>query len=155
MQRKNSILRATHKEGIAMIMAIAVIVIIATIMALALSMTTHTSKKTSDLYLYEQAEILSRSAAEYGVLRATLVNPCTLGKINFAYNNTFDINISMQYVSFSGSACDSNAVANGVKYGTTTASESDGTIIMDITVSSQDGVASEPVRYFRRSVQKL
>jgi len=155
MQRKNSILNTTHKNGIAMIMAIIVIVIISSIMALSLSLTTQTSKKTSDLYLYEQAEILSHSAAEYATLRASLVNPCSLGNINFPYNNTFDINISMQYISVAGTQCDTNATANGIRYSTINYSDSNGTIIMDITVSAQTGVSTEPIRYFRRSIQKL
>ena len=40
------------RAGMAMIMAIAVIVIIGTIMALSIAMTTQTTKRNLDMYLY-------------------------------------------------------------------------------------------------------
>lgn len=154
MQRKNYLLKNSNRNAMAMVMAIAVIVILSTIMALSLSLTMQTSKKTTDLYLYEQAAILSHSAAEYAMLRMSLVAPCSDDQYNFRYNNTYDINISMQYVSFAGSACALNSPVLDIKhYGTTTTPQSDGTVIMDVTVSSD--VGTEPIRYFRRSIQKL
>ena len=156
MQRKNSLLKSSHKSGMAMIMAIAVIVIIATIMALSLSLTTITTKKTGDLYLYEQAAILSHSAAEYAVLRMSQVAPCSLPSIDFPYNNTYDVNVTMRYVSFAGTACETHSNNDGTNYGTTTYLKSDGTVIMDIAVSVTDTtVTTEPIRYFRRTIQKL
>lgn len=156
MQRKNSILKTTtNRDGMAMIMAVAVLVILATIMALSLALTTKTSKKTTDLYLYEQAAILSHSAAEYAILKSSIANPCTFSGTSFRYNNTFDINITMQYIAFNGSTCDTNANGAGIRYATTTESASDGTVIMDITVTAVPTVSTEPIRYFRRSIQKL
>ena len=62
MQRKNSFLKVSalrrKSGGFAMIMAIVVIVVIATIMALSISLTAQTTKRTSDLYLYDQADVL-------------------------------------------------------------------------------------------------
>ena len=88
MQRKNDILvplkssgrgknlkatkRATQaksKPAIAMITAIGMIVIISTILALSLSLSTQTTKRTADIYLHEQAVLLSKSAAEYALLQ--------------------------------------------------------------------------------------
>ncbi len=161
MQRKNYLLKNSHKNGMAMIMAIIVLIVIATVMSLSLAMTVNTAKKTTDIYLYEQATILSHSAAEYAVLRASQVNPCSFSGDDFPYNATYDINISMRYIAFTGSSCDGNATANntsfsiaGVKQNTNHA-PSDGTIIMDITVSTTNGVSTEPIRYFRRSIQKM
>ena len=141
----------------AMIMAISVIVIIATILALALALTSQTTKKTTDLYLYEQATILSHSAAEYAMLKMSQANPCSIRNINFQYNNIYDINTSMQYISTAGSSCEGNATAIGANYATTTNAASNGTVILDVTVSvPQDkNVTSEPIRYFRRTIQKL
>jgi len=155
MQRKNSILKTTHRSGIAMIMAITVIVIISTFIAISLALTTQTSKKTSDLYLYEQAAILSHSAAEYAVLKATIAAPCSYTGSTFSYNNTFDVDIKMKYLATNPSSCRTNAVANGVLYSTLKYPKSNGTIIMDVTVTSKAGVSTEPIRYFRRSIQKL
>jgi type II secretory pathway pseudopilin PulG len=157
MQRKNSVLsKKSYRSGMAIVMAIAVIVVVATIMALSLSMTTQTSKKTTDLYLYEQASILSHSAAEYAMLKLSKANPCSIKSINFKYNSIYDVNTTMQYISVAGSACDSNAIAIGRRYALTTHLKSDGTVIMEIAVSVNDtNVASEPIRYFRRTIQKL
>lgn len=159
MQRKNSLLIAQKKKnrnGIAMIMAISVIVIVATILSLSLRLTSTTTKKTSDLYLYEQAAILSYSAAEYAVLRMSQAQPCSLDQLNFTYNGIYDVNTTMRYISLAGSSCETNANANGTNYGTITYPASNGTVILDITVSVNDTtVTSEPIRYFRRTIQKL
>ncbi len=154
MQRKNSLLR---KDGFAMIMAITVLVIIATILALSLALTTQTTKKTEDLYLYEQATILSHSAAEYAILRASLVPPCSFPGVSFSYNNTFDINVTMQYIATNPSTCHTNASipVPSLEYATINYPNSNGTVIMDITVITKVGIATEPIRYFRRTIQKL
>ena len=160
MQRKNSILKisshgTTSRSGMAMIMAIVVIVIVATILALSLSLTSKTSKKTTDLYLYEQAAILSHSAAEYAMLKISQANPCSIATLNYNYNNIYNINTSMFYISTAGSSCDSNATAIFRRRGVTAHPASDGTVILDISVATLPGITSEPVRHFRRSIQKL
>lgn len=159
MQRKNSILKQknhSYRSGMAMIMAIAVVVILSTIMALSLSLTTQTSKKTTDLYLYEQSILLSQSAAEYAMLRISLVSPCSLDNINFQYNNTFNIDVSMRYLTLAATGtCFNNANADGTNYAVTTNPDSDGSVIMDITVSTLPNIGTEPITYFRRSIQKL
>lgn len=155
MQRKNSVLK---RNGIAMIMAIFVIVIISTILALSLSLSTQTTQKTTDLYLYEQSAILSHSAAEYAMLELANANPCSLSDVNFRYNDTYDVNISMNYITFAGSACDtqaSNIGGTDYRLANTTAIESDGTVIMDVTVTANPTGVTEPIRYFRRTIQKL
>ncbi len=157
MQRKNSLLikpaKQLYKRGMAMIMAIAVLVIIATIMALSLALSSQTTKRTTDLYLYEQAVILSHSAAEYAMLKMSQVNPCSLTTLNYSYNNTYDINTSMKYIPLNGSTCATNAGTDIL--GLTTYPASDGTVILDVTVSTKAGIAPEPIRYFRRTIQKL
>ncbi|NOR57290.1 MAG: hypothetical protein GQ474_02080 [Sulfurimonas sp.] len=157
MQRKNSFLKRSknsYRNGIAMIMAISVIVILATIMALSLSLTTQTSKRTTDLYLYEQAVLLSQSASEYAMLQLSqAATPCSLSPITFTYNTIYTVDIDMRYVaSTTGSNCSANIPA-GKAYTTVSDQESDGTVLMDITVTTNAG--TEPIRYFRRSIQKL
>jgi hypothetical protein len=159
MQRKNYILKSTTKrDGMAMIMAIFVIVIISTILTLSLSLTTKTTENTTNTYLYEQAIILSNSATEYAVLKSSLVNQCNLGnngKINFRYNNTFDINISVGYIAADGTPCNNNATAQGTKISDIHEHESDGTMIVDVTVTANPTGTTEPIRYFKRTIQKL
>lgn len=156
MQRKNSILRAqrrSHRKGMAMIMALTIIVITATILALSLSMTSLTSKRTSDLYLYEQAVLLSQSAAEYAMLQLSQNAPCSVDNLNFTYNTIYTVNIDMQYITLGSGACYNGANADGTDYAVVITPESDGTVIMDITITTNAG--TEPIRYFRRSIQKL
>jgi len=156
MQRKNSILKTSNykgRNGMAMIMAIAVIVVVATIMALSLSLATQTTKRTTDLYLYEQAAILSHSAAELALLRISQAAPCTLTSINFSdpiTNPIYDINVTLRYVYTAPSPC-----AVGDAYFNTDTNETNGTVLMDISVSTIPGITTEPIRYFRRTIQKL
>ncbi len=148
MQRKNNILRLSHRSGFAMILAMGVIVILASIMALSLSMTSQTTKQTTDLYLYEQAVLLSKSATEYALLQIAQNPPCTITNLNFD-EGVYNINIDIRYVYFTPSPC-ANAVND---YFEITTSESNGSVMMDVTVSTD--AATEPIRFFRRSIQKL
>ncbi len=169
MQRKNYLLKRnshrTHRSAMAMIMAIGVIVIIASILTFALSLATQTSKKTIDLYAYEQAILLSKSAAEYALLRISLdntaANPCNVTALNFRPDMDSDgsidddyydieINIKYSYVN-PPSSCD------GKIYATVLTAAQSGSVLMDITVSVpiSKNVTLEPIRYFRRSIQKL
>jgi type II secretory pathway pseudopilin PulG len=146
--------KRTFRSGMAMIMAITALVIVATIMALSLSLTTQTTKRTTDLYLYEQATLLSQSAAEYALLRISQQQPCTLPGLNFRYNTTFDINISMHYIYVNGSQCDTGSPL-ATDYTPITYANSDGSVLMDITITANPDGTTEPIRYFRRSIQKL
>jgi hypothetical protein len=160
MQRKNSILRYSHKarahrNGMALIMAIAVIVIIATIMTLSLSLTATTSKKTTDLYLYEQSVLLSKSATEYALLKIAENAPCTYRGGNFTYNSIYDINISVSYVYNDASTC-TDLTPDGPLYTTVETDEQNGSVLIDVSVGVNNStVTTEPIRYFRRSIQKL
>jgi len=149
MQRKNYILKNNPfmKKGIAMIMAIAVIVVISTIMALSLSLTTQTVKKTTDIYLYEQIVLYSKSSAELALL-SIAKNGCQ-NSFHKTFDNIYDVNITMKYIyTDTISGCD--------KYFTIKTPEQNGSVLMDITVSVTDkDIVSEPIRYFRRSIQKL
>jgi len=161
MQRKNYILNSSHtskltKNGMAMIMAIMVIVIIGTIMALSIAMTSLTTKSTNDLYLYEQSVLLSKSATEYALLRVAEDNndsdPCNYKGNSFTQDDIYDINISIKYAYKSfPTSCTSN-----LRYLTVTTDEQNGSVLIDVSVSvTKSSVTTEPIRYFRRSIQKL
>ena len=151
MQRKNNILKSS-RSGIAMIMAITVIVIISTIMALSLAMTSQTTKRTADLYLYEQSVLLSKSATEYALLRVAQDGPCShINDLNFKQDNIYDINITLQYIYTAPSPCTAAQT-----YTTVTTPEQNGSILIDVTVSVNDTtIVSEPIRYFKRTMDKL
>lgn len=147
MQRKNYILSSysSQRSGMAMIMAISVIVIVATIMALALALTSQTTKRTTDLYLYEQAVLLSHSAAEYALLKIGQENPCTYTNEIFQ-EGVYTIQIDVSYIYDTGFTCASS-------YTSVVTDEQNGSVLMDITVDTN--VSTEPIRFFRRSIQKL
>ena len=144
MQRKNHILK---RSGMAMIVAISVIVVLSTIMALSISLSTQTTKRTTDIYLYEQAILYSKSVAELALLDIAK-NGCS-DTFNTNFDGIYDANITMQYI-YSG------AVGACTNYFNITTPEQNGSVLMDITVTVSDtNIASEPIRYFRRTIQKL
>ena len=152
MQRKNNILKGA-RSGIAMLMAIAVIVVLATIMALTITLTSQTTKRTTDVYLYEQSVLLAHSAAEYALLRISQNPPCSNLDENFTQDALYHITIRLRYIYDSNASC---LVNGGVLYTTVTTPEQNGSVLMDITVDVNDTtVATEPIRYFKRTLQKL
>ena len=163
MQRKNNIMKKFYtnsKKGMAMIMAIFVIVIVATIMSLAIALNSQTTKRTVNLYIYEQAILLAKSAAEYTLLRISLdnnsTNPCHVKTLNFSPDldndgvaDYFDINVSVKY-SYT------NYPSGCPRFAPVTTPEQNGSVLLDITVSVDDPtITTEPIRYFRRTIQKL
>ena len=157
MQRKNNILKRSHprsRSAMAMIMAIAVIVILATIMAFSVRMGSQTTKRSTDIYLYEQSVLLAKSAAEYTLLQISLNNspadPCHVTSLNFT-QDYYDVNISILY-----SYKNPPTSCNGYTFATVTTDEQNGSILLDIAVSVNDlNITTEPIRYFRRTIQKL
>lgn len=155
MQRKNYILKTDprQKKGFAMITAIIVVLIISTIMALSLALTAETSKRTADLYLYEQAVLYSKSAAELTLLdiaQSGCINSKNITFNDVSGNPLFDANVTMQYI-YTG------AVGACTNYINITTPEQNGSVLMDITVSvrADANISAEPIHYFRRSIQKL
>jgi len=147
MQRKNNLLMSSnHKNGFAMIMAIIVVIVIGSLMAFSLSLVAQTGKRTTDLYLYEQTVLYSKSAAELALLDIAENGPCRAG-LNTTLGGIYDVNITYGYVLDAALAgCNSAGF-------TVTTPEQNGSVIMDITVTTNEG--TEPIRYFRRVMQKL
>ena len=161
MQREDDIMKqksSKFKSGIAMIMAIAVIVVIATIMALSIALSSQTNKRTTDVYVYEQAVLLAKSAAEYTLLRISEDNnstdPCHVNALNFS-QDYYDINVSVKY-SYTNYPTDTTKCPTSVRFAPVTTDEQNGSVLMDISVSvNNNTITSEPIRYFRRTIQKL
>ncbi len=153
MQRKNSLLKS-KKNGFAMIMAITVIVIIATIMALSLSLTSKTTKTTTDVYLYEQAELYAKAASEIALLDIAKNGCQNTNNIIFgtAGEIKYDANVTMQYIYTNNSGGCATYTPNTP----VSTPEQNGSVVMDISVTLHDpSITSEPIRYFRRTIQKL
>lgn len=161
MQRKNYILKKDphqknagslkKRSGFAMITAIIVILVISTIMALSLALTAQTSKRTVDLYLYEQVALHAKSAAELALLDIAKGGPCTT-VAPYTIDNFYDVNVSLRYIYTNPSPCSS-----ALTYFEVATPEQNGSVLMDVTVSvkADENLSTEPIRYFRRSIQKL
>ncbi len=134
MQRKNHILK---KDAFAMILAIAFIVVISAIISISLSFSAQTSNKTTGVFLYEQAILYSQSAAELALLNIA-DNGCS-SSFNHSFDGVFDANVTII-------GCNNEFVLPP---------EQNGTVTMDITITADENITGEPIRYFRRSIQKL
>ena len=160
-------MRVSKRSGMAMIMAIIVIVVMSTIMALSISLTSDTTKRTKDLYLYEQTVLLSKSATEYALLQISQRQPCSppnFADLNFQQNTFYNINISVQYIYYDDpdtagvneaqTLCTANG---GTLYTSVTTPEQNGSVVLDIAVGvpQASDITTEPIRYFRRTIQKL
>ncbi len=156
MQRKNNFLNYSTKKSrnaMAMIMAITTIIIMSTIMALSLSMTTQTTKKSTDLYLYEQSILLSKGATEYALLQIAQNKPCSKLDESFVQDDIYNIDITIKYIYLSDTSCTAN---DGTLYTTVTTPEQNGSALIDITVSvTDDTITTESIRFFKRTIQKL
>jgi len=160
MQRQNSILR--KRKGFAIIAAMAVIVVIATIMSLSLALTTQTAKRTTDIYLYEQSVLLAKSAAELAMERIASGAICNgnatrFTNLNFLHNGIYNINVDATYFLPTTYAC---AGAPNIPYSAATSAGPYaplyGSVMLDVTVTVNDAtITSEPITYFRRTIQKL
>ena len=150
------------RNGFAMIMAIFFMIVIATLLTYMLSTTTETAKRTTNTYVNEQAQLLAKSATEYAVLRVSGVNRATAGcltSFNAHYpsnaNPIFDINVTINYFGLTN-ACAPLFGAGATATGTIQTPESNGTMLIDVYVSDNAGLLlSEPIRYHRRTLQKL
>ena len=137
-----------------MIMAISVIVIVASIMAIGMYLSAKSTKKTADLYLYEQAVLLAHSAAEYSLLKIAQDGPCShFNDLQFTQDGIYQIQITNRFIYTTPlpAGCTNNKM-----YTTVVTPEQNGSVLMDVSVSIIDPtVISEPIRYFKRSIQKL
>ncbi len=154
------------RSGFAMIMAIFFMIVIATLLSYMLSSTTETAKRTTNTYVNEQAQLIARSSVEYAILRVsghnragpdningTSDDNCTNG-FNTQYspngNALLDVNVTIRYIGFGYAANCSDFI------GTIQTAESNGTMLIDVYVSDSPGLMlSEPIRYHRRTLQKL
>ena len=160
MQRKTGILK--ERSGFAMIMAIFFMILIATLLSYMLASSSETAKRTTNDYLNEQAQLLAKSAVEYTILRVSGHNRaggCMLGFTgNYPTSGAtaiFDINVTVQYFGF-GNACAQAFTDAGRSIANIQTSESNGTMMIDVYVSDNINLKlTEPIRYHRRTLQKL
>ena len=165
MQRKSRILN--RRSGFAMIMAIFFMIVIATLLSYMLASSAGTSEKTTKVYLNEQAQLLAKSAVEYALLRASGFNrdpdgvpgsgdEGCLTNLFIQYPTAgataiFDITVTISYHGLGIAGCTGNGTVNNIA-----TAESVGTMLIDVYVKDNANLhLEEPVRYHRRTLQKL
>ena len=149
-----------------MIMAIFFMIIIATLLTYMLAETAGSSERTTKIYLNEQGQLLAKSAVEYALLRVSGFNRagadgvvgtaddvCLPGftmQYPSAVNPLFDITVRINYHGL-GNACTGNGTVPALA-----TAESVGTMLIDVYVQNNPAVnLDEPIRYHRRTLQKL
>jgi len=162
-------IHVNQRSGFAMLMAIFVIVIVGTLMALMMSMSTTSVKRTTNLYLSEQAVLLARSATEYTLLAISGTDRATtncLTNLSLTYNpdggngnQLFDIAVSINYIGLSGGTGankECTPAQNFILNANVSAPESKGSALIDVVVTSHANLnIGETIRYHRRTLQKL
>ena len=141
------------RKGFGLITAIIIMVTVSVLMTLMISLSASSVKQTSDLYLREQAELLARSAVEYGLLAISGHDNSVdcIENVNITYLNTYEANLTMYYI-YQGAAV---PCANVLESNITT-SESNLTTMIDVRVAVIQSVAgnTEPIVIHRRTIQK-
>ena len=148
------------RRGFTLIAAIFFVVIASSICMLALSIASTSVKQNSEIYLREQSELVARAATEYAML-AIISNDFSttcLGNqsenasednpISGEFGDLFTFKVYVKYFGDMGDAC-KNKDAVIVK-GT-----NQGTIMLDVFVSSKPGKSSNPINFHKRTLQKL
>ena len=145
------------RRGFGLITAIVIMITVATLMTLMIGLSSTSVKVTLDLYLKEQAELLSRSATEYALLAISghENNVSCIENINIAYpetNPTHEANVTIWYLGrgLPVASCD-NVLSNSID-----TNESNLTVIIDtvVSVNQVNTGITEPIRVHRRTIQK-
>ena len=146
------------RRGFTLIAAIFFVFIASSICMLALSIASTSVKQNSEIYLREQSELVARAATEYAMLAIISNNDfyktgavCIGDEHNpiaGEFGDLFTFKVFVKYFGDMGDAC-KNKDAVIVK------GANQGTIMLDVFVSSKPGKASNPINFHKRTLQKL
>ncbi len=137
------------RKGFGIITAIIIMMTVATLMSLMIGLSSATTKETSDIYLKQQAELLLKSSTEFALMAVSGHNNNTdcveTVKIN---SGNFVSNVDIWYLGRGLPASCGHILNNNVA-----TDDSNLTVIVDVTVEDT-GLATEPIRLHRRTIQK-
>ena len=142
------------RKGFGLITAIIILVVVSTLMSLMISLSSSSVKQTSDLYFKEQAELLARSAVEYGLLAISghENNVSCVENVNLTYGAAYDMNLSLYYIydKHPTPLC-THILANNID-----TNKSNITTMIDVRVTVNQGITgiTEPIVIHRRTIQK-
>ncbi|MDX1808041.1 MAG: type II secretion system protein [Sulfurospirillaceae bacterium] len=144
------------RKGFSLITAIIFLFVVATLATLALSLSTQSAKQTTDDYLKIEAELLAKSGTEFALLALSGHDFNTSGCLNSidikypsTVNYTHDINMSIMYIG-NGLPISCNDILNN----TISTPDSNRTVIIDTTVTTNPTISTEQIRIHRRTIQK-
>jgi len=147
------------RRGFGLITAIIILVVVSTLMALMISLSATSVKQTTDLFFKEQAELLARSAVEYGLLAISghENNVTCVENINITYPNdtmpTHEANLTFYYIydQQTTPTCVDNTLVSGID-----TNKSNLTVMIDVRVAVRQDITgiSEPIVIHRRTLQK-
>ncbi|MDL0089170.1 hypothetical protein [Campylobacter gastrosuis] len=142
------------KRGFALIIAIVFVVLIASLGVLAMILSTTASKQSADMYVKDQVEIYAKSFTEYAVLRLLThdFNTGCLDEINGdskTYAATkLKLNAKITYYGKIGNC-------TGISLTGDNKNPSSGTVMIDVFVTNDTNKEILPIRYHKRTLQKL
>ena len=163
MQNKNRVLK---RGGFAVIAAVFMMLLITLMLLKMLSYSTDVATRTSNNYLNEQAQLLAFNATEDAVynisgdVRTGVGASCTTS-IDTHYPSSgtamFDINVTIRYIWEVNSVAALASSCKGANlYTTVTTPEQNGSALIDVYVTSNSSLQlDEPIRFHRRTLQKL
>ncbi len=154
------------RKGFALITAVFLLIIISAMLVTMLSLSTETTKRTANDYLNEQAILLAYGATEQAVLsisgsNLTAACPTAIGPTNYpAVNPILTVTTTMRYIwangqSPGGANCNNYIDQSQSAGNQLTTIESNGAVVIDVTVQTVAGLMDEPVTFHRRTLQKL
>ena len=145
------------RRGFTLIAAIFFVVIASSICMLALSIASTSVKQNSEIYLREQSELVARAATEYAMLAIISNDFYKTGAVCLGdehnpiageFGDLFTFKVFVKYFGDMGDACKNKDAV--IVEGT-----NQGTIMLDVFVSSKPGKASNPINFHKRTLQKL
>lgn len=140
-----------------MIMAIVVLILVAAGGALIMRNAATGSKTIGDNYLRAQAELLAESATEYALMQARNNTDGCYDQPDITVNDAggsqmFTIDVDMAYSfnkTYTGAGCGGGATMIADNTG------KDSMVLIDVRVTTDDDLSTEPVTAVRRTWQKL
>ena len=165
MQRQVRILKhAGRRSAFALIAAVFLMLLISIMLLKMLSYSSENAQQVVNNYMLEQAQLAAYGATEYALLKVSTEDHtagCTK-TINLDYPSTgtklFDVSVNIQYVWRGGGPGGTDCANTGVTGSTVSVitPEQDGSAYVDVYVSTTSALGlDEPIRYHRRTLQKL
>ncbi|OQX59841.1 MAG: hypothetical protein B5M52_02210 [Helicobacteraceae bacterium 4484_230] len=165
MQTQSHILK---RKGFALISAVFLLILISSMLLTMLSLSTETAKRTVNDYLNEQAVLLAYGATEQAVLAITGTDPTSgciqsIPSVNYPDTGSpiLTVSTTMRYIWSNSqtagldSTCLGYIDSSQAAENQLTTDESSGAVVIDVVVSTPSGFVDEPIRFHRRTLQKL